>query len=131
VSARVLSTREAGPVIIVTTEQAARLSRARELERAGADLEIAAAGTLASALDCLGRRQVGSLLLEGGATIFRAAWDEGLVDYVTLYLTPHILGERAVRFLDGRSSIVELTVDSAVTRLGPDTMMERYVHRSH
>jgi len=128
--ARVLSTREAGPVIIVTTDQAARLSRARELERAGADLEISAAGTLASALNCLGGRQVGSLLLEGGASIYRAAWDEELVDYVTLYLTPHVLGERAVRFLDGRSSVAELTDGSSVTRLGPDTLIERYVHRS-
>jgi len=128
--ARVLSTREAGPVIIVTTAQAARLPRARELERAGADLEIAAADTLASALSRLGGRQVGSLLLEGGASIYRAAWDEGLVDYVTLYMTPHVLGERAVRFLDGRSSVAELTEGATVTRLGPDTLMERHVHRS-
>ena len=130
VDARVLSTREAGPVIIVTTEQAARFSRARELERAGADLEIAAASTLASSLDCLGRRQVGSLLLEGGAAIHRAAWDEGLVDYFTLYLTPHVLGKGAVRFLDGGSAVAELTAGSAVTRFGPDMLMERYVHRS-
>src|SRR5207253_11196908 len=76
VDARLLSTHDTGPVIIVTTA-AARDDRRRQLEARGAQIEVAADGSFRSALDRLGTREIGSLLLEGGAAMHRAAWDEG------------------------------------------------------
>jgi diaminohydroxyphosphoribosylaminopyrimidine deaminase/5-amino-6-(5-phosphoribosylamino)uracil reductase len=129
--ARLLSTREAGPVIIVTTAVgAARADVRGRLERAGAEIEVARDGTFAAALERLGVRQIGSLLLEGGAALHAAAWDEGLVDYVRLYITPRALGPEGVPLLDGRALSTAELVERRVEALGPDTVIEGYVHRT-
>jgi diaminohydroxyphosphoribosylaminopyrimidine deaminase / 5-amino-6-(5-phosphoribosylamino)uracil reductase len=127
--ARVLSTPEAGPVIIVTTaEQAARAERRQPLEARGAQIEVAADGSFRAALDRLAARQIESLLLEGGGAVHAAAWDEGLVDYVRLYVTPHTLGPGGVLLLPDRSfSSAELR-DRRIVPLGPDVLIEGYVH---
>jgi diaminohydroxyphosphoribosylaminopyrimidine deaminase/5-amino-6-(5-phosphoribosylamino)uracil reductase len=127
--ARVLSTRDAGPVIIVTTAAgAAREDPRSRLEAAGAEIEIAPDGTLRAALTCLGRRVIGSLLLEGGAGLHRAAWDEGLADFVRLYVTPHVIGSGGLRFLDGRPFSSAALFDPRIEPLGPDVLIEGYVH---
>ena len=58
-----------------------------------------------------------------------AAWDASLVDYVQLYVAPVWLGARGVPLLPGRvfssSSLFERRVDL----LGPDVLIEGYVHR--
>ena len=77
-SARVLSTGATGPVIILTTAEAAAQDHLRRpLEDAGAVIDPADDATLASALKRLGARGIGLLLLEGGALLHRAAWDVG------------------------------------------------------
>jgi diaminohydroxyphosphoribosylaminopyrimidine deaminase/5-amino-6-(5-phosphoribosylamino)uracil reductase len=126
--ARVLSTQDAGPVMILTTSEGAsrREPRAR-LEEKGALIEVVD-GSFRQTLECLGARQIGSLLLEGGAVMHQAAWDEGLVDLVQVYITPHVLGPRAVPFLEGRSFSTALLHDRRVTPLGPDVLVEGYVH---
>jgi diaminohydroxyphosphoribosylaminopyrimidine deaminase/5-amino-6-(5-phosphoribosylamino)uracil reductase len=126
---RVLSTCDSGPVIIVTTSEAgSRTDARRRLEERGAVIDVAADRTLGSALERLGARQIGSLLLEGGASLHQAAFDEGVADFVRLYVTPHVLGPAGVRFLDGRPfSSAELT-DRLVEPLGPDVLIEGYVH---
>ena len=82
--ARVLSTLDAGPVIIVTTRAArcdAAAGRAERSAGAGARRRSAAqADDLAAALRALARRGIASLVLEGGADAARAALDEGVVD---------------------------------------------------
>jgi diaminohydroxyphosphoribosylaminopyrimidine deaminase/5-amino-6-(5-phosphoribosylamino)uracil reductase len=128
--ARVLSTRAAGPVIIVTTERGASRAQARRrLEDAGADIDVSEGPELASALRRLGARQVGSLLLEGGATLHRAAWTEQVVDFVRLYVSPKILGPSAVRFLNGCTFYSTELHHRIVEPLGPDVLIEGYVHR--
>jgi diaminohydroxyphosphoribosylaminopyrimidine deaminase/5-amino-6-(5-phosphoribosylamino)uracil reductase len=129
-TARVLSTRDVGPVIIVTTPRGAEdnaVARHR-LEQCGAVIEVAADETFGAALTALGSRQIGSLLLEGGATIHRAAWQEDLVDFVRLYVAPHVLGSSAVPLFDERFSSAPL-VDRRVEPVGPDVVIEGYVHR--
>jgi diaminohydroxyphosphoribosylaminopyrimidine deaminase/5-amino-6-(5-phosphoribosylamino)uracil reductase len=131
-TARLLSTATAGPVIIVTTsEGAARLEARRLLEANGAHIEVAADGTMSAALRCLGARQIGSLLLEGGAGMFNAAWDEDVVDFVRLYITPRVLGPRGVRLLDGRLFSTAGLLERRVEPVGPDVLVEGYVHRPH
>ena len=130
--ARVLSTRDAGPVIIVTTEEAARRDDLRRpLEERGAEIESIAGGSIRAALERLGARHIDSLLLEGGAVVHAAAWDEGLVDFVRLYVTPRVLGPGGVPFLDGRTFSSAALVDGRVEPLGPDVLMEGYVHGPH
>ena len=131
-TAQVLSTRDAGPVIIVTTERGAadRDARAR-LEGQGAEIEVAADGTLAAALARLGARQIESLVLEGGAAIHRAAWEEDLADFVQLYVTPRIIGKGGVPFLDARTFSTAALLDRRAEPLGPDVLIEGYVHRPH
>jgi diaminohydroxyphosphoribosylaminopyrimidine deaminase/5-amino-6-(5-phosphoribosylamino)uracil reductase len=131
-SASVLSTGGAGPVIIVTTaEAAARSERRGPLEARGARIEVAAP-TVRAALERLAAGGIGSILLEGGAALHAAAWREGVVDFVRLYVTPQTLGPAGVRLgIDQRGqawSWMQL-VDPRVEAIGPDTLIEGYVHR--
>jgi diaminohydroxyphosphoribosylaminopyrimidine deaminase / 5-amino-6-(5-phosphoribosylamino)uracil reductase len=128
-SARVLSTRDAGPVIIVADPGAAARPEARQpLEERGAEIAVTRDGSFRGALEPLAARQVGSLLLEGGAALHASAWDEGLVDYVRLYVTPHVAGPRGVRLLDGRPFFSAGLVERHVEPLGPDVLIDGYVH---
>ena len=127
--AAVLSTRSLGPVIIITSPAAAGNPALREpLEARGAVIVAARDRTLRAAVDALAERQVESLLLEGGAAIHAAAWDEGIVDFVRLYVTPHVFSTGGVPFLPGRSVDSLDLIDRHMEPLGPDTLIEGYVH---
>jgi diaminohydroxyphosphoribosylaminopyrimidine deaminase/5-amino-6-(5-phosphoribosylamino)uracil reductase len=130
-SARVLSTADAGPVIIVTTALEANASdRRAALEARGAEV-IAGDGDLRGALTLLGERGIGSLLLEGGAALHRAAWDAGVVDFVRLYVTPHVIGAQGLPLFGDRtfSGLINGTlVERRVQPLDTDTLVEGYVH---
>ena len=129
---RVLSTPDAGPVIIVTTVAGAGREEVRNrLQQRGAEIEVAADPTLRAALGRLGARHIGSLLLEGGSTVHRAAWDEDVGDFVRLYVTPHVLGSLGLRFLDGRPFSSEALLERRIASLGPDILIEGYVHGPH
>ncbi len=128
-TARVLSTVSAGPVIIITTaEFRDRRELTAPLEAAGAAIEVADDGALVSALRRLGACGIGSLLLEGGAALHAAAWDEDVVDFVRLYVTPHVLGEGGVPLFGGKAFFSAALAERHVRPLGPDTLIEGYVH---
>jgi diaminohydroxyphosphoribosylaminopyrimidine deaminase/5-amino-6-(5-phosphoribosylamino)uracil reductase len=131
-SARLFSTLPAGPVIILTSPEATRLQsdRAQALERAGATLEVVD-GTMSSALRALAGRGIQSVLLEGGAAVHQAAWDEGLVDYVQLYVAPVATGQDGPAVAAGLASAVASLLEQKVRVLGPDVLIEGYVHRPH
>src|SRR5216117_2742201 len=65
-----------------------------------------------------------------GAAVHAAAWDEGLVDYVRLYVTPRVLGAGGVALLPGRSFSSADLRDRRIAPLGPDVLIEGYVHGS-
>jgi diaminohydroxyphosphoribosylaminopyrimidine deaminase / 5-amino-6-(5-phosphoribosylamino)uracil reductase len=126
-ASRLLSTLDAGPVMIVTSpEAAARAETRKVLEARGA--EVVAARGVRAALAELGERGVTSLLLEGGAALHQAAWDEQAVDFVRLYVTPHVLGAAGVRFLNGNQFSFSELVERKVEPLGVDVLLEGYVH---
>jgi len=126
--ARLLSTRAAGPVIIVTTaDGAARADARARLEQRGAEI-VVADGTIRSGAAALVGRGITSLLIEGGAALHAAAWDEGIVDFVRLYVTPHVLGPTGVRFLSGRRLPPAMLAERRVEPIGPDVLIEGYVH---
>jgi diaminohydroxyphosphoribosylaminopyrimidine deaminase/5-amino-6-(5-phosphoribosylamino)uracil reductase len=130
--ARILSTRRDGPVIIITSSEAARRDDVRRaLEARGAEIEVVRDGFLRTALACLGDRELNSVLLEGGAVLHEAAFAEDVVDYVRLYITPHVLGPEALRFAGGRPFSSAGLVCRHVEPLGDDVMIEGYVHRPH
>jgi diaminohydroxyphosphoribosylaminopyrimidine deaminase/5-amino-6-(5-phosphoribosylamino)uracil reductase len=130
-SARVFSTLEAGPVIIVTTPGsiAANPQRAGDLARAGAQLEPITGGALPDAFARLAGRDITSLVLEGGTTLHTAAWNAGIVDAVHLYVAPVTIGEAGVPWIDRGIVSVASLADSRSVQLGPDVFMEGYVHR--
>lgn len=129
-SATVLSTRQAGPVIIVTTAGGAARERARlALQANGADI-LVTDGTIASALRELGALGVTSIVIEGGAELHAAAWEAGVVDFVSLYVAPHVMGPSGVRFLSGRELPTWMLHQQRIEPLGPDVLIEGYVHGS-
>jgi diaminohydroxyphosphoribosylaminopyrimidine deaminase / 5-amino-6-(5-phosphoribosylamino)uracil reductase len=129
-AAQVLSTLDAGPVIIITTPGgAACTEQRRALDAAGADIVVARNGTITAALERLGERRIGSLLLEGGATVHAAAWDEDVVDFARLYVTPHVIGPGGLSFVPARAFSPADLIDRRVEPLGPDILIEGYVHR--
>ena len=131
VGARLLSTVSAGPVIILTAAESVRSDRAEALIAAGARVIPVPRPGMAAALSVLPTFNVQSLVLEGGARVQRAAWDEGVVDYVQLYVAPMSLGDGGIPFLgDCRFSSTSL-IERKVEQLGPDVLIEGYVHRPH
>jgi diaminohydroxyphosphoribosylaminopyrimidine deaminase/5-amino-6-(5-phosphoribosylamino)uracil reductase len=126
--ARVFSTLDHGPVIILTGSSVfdARPREVAALEAAGAT--VAAADNLLSALTLILRWDVTTLLVEGGAALHGAFLDAGLVDRVHLIVTPHTLGG-GVELFGGRdlglSALERLTVELR----GADTWIEADVHR--
>jgi len=116
--------------MIMTSAAAAGTWRAKEAERRGAEI-VVIDPTVRAGLNVLGARGITSLLLEGGAAMHLAAWDEQVVDYVRLYVTPHVIdsrGARGVPFLEGRRFSSTFLVDRQTVPLGPDAMIEGYVH---
>jgi diaminohydroxyphosphoribosylaminopyrimidine deaminase/5-amino-6-(5-phosphoribosylamino)uracil reductase len=130
-SARLFSTLDAGPVVVVTTASAAgQHADARDaLDRVGASVVVAPDATLGAALRTLVDHGVQSVLLEGGAEVHRAAWDEDVVDYVRVYMAPIQLGGAGVPLFGGRAWSPHRLIDAQSRTLGPDTLIEGYVHR--
>ena len=108
-TARIFSTTDSGPVEVV-----------------GSPGE-----SLQSVLRALAADGVQSLLLEGGAKLHAAAWDEGVVDYVQLYVAPTTIGPGGVPLFNGRPWSIDSLFEAKTERLGPDTLIEGYVHRPH
>ena len=129
--ARVFSTLAEGPVIILTSLDAVRQrgERARALEDKGATLLAMDSPDIAVAVRALGGRGIQSLLVEGGATLHQAVWDARIVDYAHLYVAPTLLGSRGPALLPGSAFGPASLLDQHVKQLGPDVLIEGYVHR--
>ena len=106
-TARIFSTLSAGPVLVVTFSE------------------------LGDAIRSLAAQEIQSLILEGGAAVHAAAWDAGVVDYVQLYVAPVSLGQDGVPLLEGRDFSPASLLESRVEQIGPDVLIEGYVHRPH
>lgn len=130
--ARLFSTLSAGPVIIMTARGAlsARSAAASALERAGATIVAPAEPGLDPAVRELAQQGVQSVLVEGGSALHGAFWDARLVDHVQLYVAPTTLGDRGVPAAPQAFSTAGL-FERKVTVLGPDVLIEGYVHRPH
>jgi diaminohydroxyphosphoribosylaminopyrimidine deaminase/5-amino-6-(5-phosphoribosylamino)uracil reductase len=128
-SARLFSTLEAGPVIILTTADtvARHPERADALRQAGASL-AEGTGELQSDVRALLAWDISTLLLEGGGAIHAAAWHAGIVDRVIVIVAPTVLGEQGVKMFDGLPVPISRLSPVRVETLGPDAWMEADVH---
>ena len=84
------------PLAIVTSA-GANASVIASLEEKGAQVigDDSGGRDLAAVLDELGRREIQSVLVEGGANIAGSFFAAGLVDKVTFFIAPMIIGGRA------------------------------------
>lgn len=132
-TARLLSTLATGPVIVLTSPEAlaAWPARLKALERARATVLAVEDGSVAAGLRALVPRGIHSLVLEGGAELHRAAWNEHVVDFVSLYIAPMVLGEQGVSLLGGCGLPLSALDDMHVEALGPDVLIEGHVHWTH
>lgn len=128
-SARLFSTLDAGPVIIMTTAAsvARHPERAAALRQAGASL-VEGSGDLGTDVTSLLAFEVSTLLLEGGGQVHAAAWQAGLVDRVIMIVAPTVLGERGAHVFDGLPVPMSRLIPVRVETLGPDAWMEADVH---
>lgn len=97
-SARLFSTLDSGPLIILTVTDAPAAA-ARALESAGARV-VAVAGGLTDALRLLVPMGIQSVLAEGGPTLHTALWREGAADAIRLVVAPRALGPAGVPWVE-------------------------------
>ena len=132
-TARLLSTIERGPVVIVSTARACNAApdRLRALEDAGARVIVPAGEDLAASIQALEPLGVTSIVMEGGPTLHRAALDADIVDAVHVYITPGQVGPGGVDWIGGGRMAWEALHDRRATWLDEDVLVEGYVHRHH
>ncbi len=128
------------PTLVATTGAASE-SSVRAWGAAGADVLIldpdAHGGVSLVALgEALGKRDVQSVLVEGGATLAWSYVREGLVDKIVLYLAPVLIGGAGASGVlagEGFSPVTSaLRLDlGAAERFGRDLRLEAYVHGDH
>jgi diaminohydroxyphosphoribosylaminopyrimidine deaminase/5-amino-6-(5-phosphoribosylamino)uracil reductase len=129
-TARVLTTLDAGPVIVISTKVtcADNPAAVAALTAAGARvLDIGDLG-LADAVPRLRPYGVSSIVLEGGAVMHQAALEAGVVDAVHLYIAPALLGPQALDWIGGGRLSWDLLERRRATWLGDVVLVEGYVH---
>ena len=125
-SARVVG---ANTLIATTKQGSVGLAEVLELpatEEGRVDLE--------ALLDELGRRDLISVLVEGGGEVHASLFAHGLVDKVVAYVAPKLIGGRDAPGPLGGKGVERLAdathlTDVDVTRLGDDFLISGYVHR--
>jgi len=134
-SARIIATRARGPVLVFAG-RAAPEEAAKALARRGAEvIRVPAAGgrlDLPSVLEELGRREIASVLVEGGGAVATALLEARLADKILLALSPRLIGgAKAVPLFGGDgpdrlAGAIGLRRVSSF-RLGADLIVEGYV----
>jgi diaminohydroxyphosphoribosylaminopyrimidine deaminase / 5-amino-6-(5-phosphoribosylamino)uracil reductase len=118
--------------LMVVTGPGADADRSAALEAAGAEV-VAVGGEgparVETALDELGRREITSVLLEGGPTLAGSFFDAGEVDRLALFVAPIVLGGRGSRsVVEGRGAAAVAdaprALDTGVERIGDDVLIE-------
>jgi diaminohydroxyphosphoribosylaminopyrimidine deaminase/5-amino-6-(5-phosphoribosylamino)uracil reductase len=135
-TAKVLSTLDTGPVIIVTTASSvsAFKDHAAALQAVGARFQVHETSEkrprIAAALVDLAAEGITSVIIEGGPQLHRAAWDEQIVDRVEMFVTPRALGPRGVPWVPVDRLAVAEFESLRAEPLGDDVLVEGHVHRA-
>lgn len=131
-AARLWRTLDAGPLIIVTTDQAceAQPEHVVALGAAGARLLASARDDLPGSLRMLWREGIASLLVEGGPRLQAAMWSAGCVDRMRCYVAPVVVGEAGVAWAMPASCSLGALASVHAEVLGVDVLLEGDVHRA-
>ncbi len=123
------SARIVGPNTLIATTRTGRVGAAEVMRLPATDLQRV---SLPALLDELGKRNLMSLLVEGGGELHAAFFAEGLVDKVCAYVAPRLIGGRdAIGPLGGKG--VDRLEDAThlrdidFARLGDDVVITGYV----
>ncbi len=123
------SARVVGPNTLIATTKSGRVGAAEVLKLpAGTDGRV----SLPALLDELGRRDLISLLVEGGGEVHAAFFEANLVDKVYAYLAPILIGGREAPSPLGGAGVEHIADahrlhDLDVARLGDDLLVTGYV----
>ena len=128
--ARVFSTLDQGPVIMILSAAAANAAPqlVRSLIARGVMVQVFDEIGISPVLAWLGSREILSLLVEGGPSLHARFVDAGAADRVQLIVTPARLGEGVPA---GALPDVAWREAPSTRQLGEDTLIEFDVHRSH
>lgn len=131
ITSRVIQTAEQDVLIFCSS---AEEQPRRALEAKGIRIQQIAATTdgrpdFAAISETLGKLEITSLLIEGGALVNGAALASGEVDKVFLYYAPKIFGEGAVPFISGESlhGRAQCVQRFELHRFGEDFAVEGYL----
>lgn len=102
---RVLTGQDQNPALIACTERASP-EAVKRIKALGADVLICSSRDgrveLRDLMEKLGAASIDSVLLEGGGRVNAAAFTQGIVNKVILYMAPKVLGgEEAKTFVEG------------------------------
>lgn len=121
---------------LIITSNLIDLHKKRELEKVGAEvLEFESDDgniDMVKVLESLGKRQITSILVEGGSVLFGSLFDANMVDKVLVCIAPIIIGgEKAVHAVGGNgvASIAEALHlhNVCMSTLGEDILLSGYV----
>ena len=136
-SARMLHLESNAPTWVACTPAAPKAKR-NELKALGAEVLIMPAGptglvALNPLLAELGRRQVQSLLVEGGAETLGSFFDQRLVDKFYFFYAPKILGGKTAPGMLAGAGVKHLgnallAKEMKVRKLGVDLLVEGYLN---
>jgi diaminohydroxyphosphoribosylaminopyrimidine deaminase/5-amino-6-(5-phosphoribosylamino)uracil reductase len=117
--------------VIVATTQGAPATRVRALEAKGAEVLRFRGARVAprALLEALAKRNILSVLVEGGAETHAAFVDAGLCDRLLLFVAPLAFGGAAPAWLGGNgvariADAARFRVDAPPRRLGDDLLVE-------
>jgi diaminohydroxyphosphoribosylaminopyrimidine deaminase/5-amino-6-(5-phosphoribosylamino)uracil reductase len=124
--------------VLVAVGKSVETEKKESLIKAGAELlELPSEGgrvSLEELLRVLGKREITSILVEGGGILIGSLFDSGLVDKVTAFIAPIIIGgEEAKTSVAGMG--IEKIADAiklenmSVEKIGEDLMVNGYVKR--
>ena len=135
-TAQVVTTAGQTPTWIATC--CADPERLAPYERAGCRMlvlpERAGRVDLNALMDCLGRQEVDSVLLEGGGTLNWSALDQRVVDAVMAYVAPKLFGGRTAKTpVEGQGVAAPAAAfplkNTTITQIGADFLLESEVDR--
>ncbi len=135
ITAKVITQRSAASTIVAALASAPK-SKVQKLRDAGVEvLTVRAAGGRVDMKDLmkqLGKRDITSVLIEGGSEVNASALQEGIVDKIVMFIAPMLmtgvdsvcsLGGVSPRTLNHALKLRDLTVQF----VGPDLMLEGYL----
>jgi diaminohydroxyphosphoribosylaminopyrimidine deaminase/5-amino-6-(5-phosphoribosylamino)uracil reductase len=134
-SARLLHLKSPAPTWVACTDKAPA-ARSRVLEAQGAEIlrlpGVSGRVSLPSLLKLLGERQVQNILVEGGAQVLGAFFDQRLVNQFYFSYAPKILGgQKALGVVGGQGVLhlgeAHIARNLSVRRLGGDLLVSGYL----